>query len=429
MRYIADFHIHSRYSRATSRSLDLPNLDKWSRIKGIDVLATGDFTHPKWRQELGENLEPAEQGLFVLKKELRIVDELTKDKQDRQIRFLFGTELSCIYSERGRVYRNHILVLAPSFAAVDKIIAALEKRGCNLRADGRPILGISSRDLTALVFEADENCMVVPAHAWTPWFSMFGSKSGGDTIAEVFGDQAKNIFALETGLSSDPLMNWRVSGLDKVALLSNSDAHSPEKLGREANVFELQKISYGEIMDAIRKNDPARLKFTIEFFPEEGKYHLDGHRDCKVALEPKETIRRREICPKCGRKLTVGVMHRVEKLADRTEAEARNIGRIPYKSIVPLPEIIADAYGVMPASKKVKTTYEKFVRAYRSEFDILLDVPYDELAKIGEPMIAEGIKRVREGKVEKQAGYDGVYGVVRVFSAEEREGKKQGSLF
>lgn len=427
MRYIADFHIHSRFSRATSKSLDFPNIDKWCRIKGIDVVTTGDMTHPQWRREMAEFLESAEDGLFALKKEKRIVDAVVHNKQDREVRFILGTELSCIYKHNDRVYRNHILVLLPTLVALDAFIASLEKRGVNLRADGRPIMGLRSREVTALALQADERALVIPAHIWTPWFSMFGSKSGAHSLEESFEDMAPHIYALETGLSSNPPMNWHVSGLDRLTILSNSDAHSPQKLGREANVFDLSKLNYNEIFDTIKENDAKRLKYTIEFFPEEGKYHLDGHRNCGVVLEPKATAKHKGKCPKCGRALTIGVLNRVEEFADCAEQDAA--GRIPFKSIVPLTEIIANAYGVGASAKKVDAAFVSLVGAFESEFAILLDAPYDALAKTTEPIIVEGIRRVREERVEKHGGYDGVFGTIEIFSDAEREGRKQGELF
>ena len=305
MKFAADFHIHSRYSRATSPSINLPNLDSWAKIKGIKVLGTGDFTHPGWFDEIKKELEPAESGLFKLK------------KQDSKTRFILTSEISCIYSQGGRVRKIHIIVFAPSFKAVEKINLKLGEIG-NLKSDGRPILGLNAKELVKIVLEADENCMVVPAHAWTPWFSVFGSKSGFDSLEECFGEYTKYIYAIETGLSSDPAMNWRLSQLDKITLISNSDSHSLAKIGREANVFDTE-LDYDAITEIIKNHDNKKFLYTIEFFPEEGKYHYDGHRDCNLSLKPEQSKKYNNICPRCGKPLVIGVLNRVEELADRPE--------------------------------------------------------------------------------------------------------------
>jgi uncharacterized protein (TIGR00375 family) len=328
MKFVADFHIHSRFARATSKDMTLENLDVWAAKKGITVLGTGDFTHPVWMKELKEFLEPAEQGL------------LKRKGSSLATRFILTAEISCIYSKGGKVRKVHLLLTVPSFEAAERINAQLGWRG-NLKSDGRPIIGIDVKEVAKIAFDADASSLVIPAHAWTPWFSVFGSKSGFDSLQECFDELTPNIFAVETGLSSDPAMNWRVSSLDSVALLSNSDCHSLDKLGREGNVFNTE-VSYGAIAEAIRAKDPARFLQTIEFFPEEGKYHIDGHRLCKVHFSPKESKEHNNICPVCGRLLTIGVLNRVEELADRPEGTVP-AGAIPFTSLIPLREIIGDA--------------------------------------------------------------------------------------
>ena len=415
MEFVADFHIHSRYSRATSKDMDLEALDKWAKIKGIKVLGTGDFTHPEWLKNLKEKLRPAEQGLFKLKTETD------------GVRFILTSEISCIYSKLGRVRKIHIIVFAPSFEAVDKINACLNKIG-NLKSDGRPILGLDAEELAKIVLDASKDCLIVPAHIYTPWFSLFGSKSGFNSIEECFGEYSKYIYAIETGLSSDPLMNWQLSMLDKVALISNSDAHSPQKIGREANVFNAE-ISYPAITNAIKSKDPQKFLYTIEFFPEEGKYHYDGHRLCGISLSPKESKKYNNICPNCARPLTIGVLNRVAELADRPEG-FKPENAIPFKSLVPLAEIIAEALGRGVGTKEVDKNYQNLIEKFGSEFNILLSVSVEDLKAATLPEIAEGIIRVREGKIFVEPGYDGVYGKIRIFSQAERKGMiKQGLLF
>ena len=346
MRFIADFHIHSKYSRATSKNMDLEALDKWAKIKGIKVLATGDFTHPEWLKNLKEKLEPAEPGLFKLKKD------------DKGTRFMLTAEISCIYSKNNRVRKIHIIIFSPTFEAVEKINVHLGWIG-NLKSDGRPILGLDAKELAKIVLESCPDCLIVPAHIWTPWFSLFGSRSGFDSIKECFEEYSKYIYAGETGLSSDPAMNWRISGLDKIALISNSDAHSPQKIGREANVFDTE-LSYQGIVEAIKKQDSSKFLFTIEFFPQEGKYHFDGHRNCNISLSPKESKKYNNVCPSCGKPLTLGVLNRVEELADRPEG-VRPEARVPFKSLIPLEEIVAEALGFGVGTKKVLAEYDNLL--------------------------------------------------------------------
>lgn len=415
MKFIVDFHIHSKYSRATSKNMDLESLDKWAKIKGIKVIGTGDFTHPGWLANLKEKLKVAELGLFKLKED------------DQGTRFLLTSEISCIYSKNGKVRKIHIIVFAPSFETVEKINTKLDKIG-NLKADGRPILGLDAKELAKIVLEADPDCMVVPAHVWTPWFSLFGSKSGFDSIEECFEEYSKYIYAMETGLSSDPAMNWRISALDKITLISNSDAHSPQKVGREANVFDTE-LSYFSITEALKTKDTKKFLYTIEFYPEEGKYHLDGHRSCDVVLSPKETKKYGGLCPVCGKPLTVGVLNRVEELADREEGFIPK-NHIPFKSLVPLNEIISDVIGVGTASKAVGIEYDNLINKFGTEFDILLKIKESDLKKVTKIEIAEGIIKARDGKVIKSPGYDGVYGKISVFSKSRvRSSINQKTLF
>ena len=404
MRLIADLHIHSRFSRATSRDMDLPHLSQWAKWKGIDVLGTGDFTHPDWFRELTENLVPAGEGIY----------------RHGETLFLLTAELSAIWSQDGRVRRVHFLVLAPDLAGVARINRELSRLG-NLSADGRPTFGISGERLVTTVLGACPEAVVIPAHAWTPWYSIFGANSGFDSLEEALGEAAQHVFAIETGLSSDPAMNWRLSALDRLSLVSFSDAHSPSRLGREACVFDLPEPSYRGLVDAIRSKDRARFLYTIEFFPQEGKYHYDGHRACGVVFSPKETQASGGRCPMCGRPLTVGVMHRVEALADRPEGFVPP-SAIPYRSLVPLEEIIAQVLRLGRATKGVREEYMRLVTHFGSEFRILLDLPEEELAPATPPKILTAIRKVRAGELEIRPGYDGVYGEIRI-PVEEGQGE------
>ena len=416
MKIIADFHIHSKYSRATSFQMEIESLDKWARIKGIDVLGTGDFTHPQWFKNLKEKLESAEPGLFQFK------------NSGSKTKFILTAEISSIYSKNGKVRRVHNLILSPSFEIAEKINTQLGWVG-NLKSDGRPILGLDSKELAKIVFNTSKDCVLIPCHIWTPWFSLFGSKSGFDSIEECFEEYSQYIFTGETGLSSDPAMNWRLSALDKITLISNSDAHSPAKLGREANVFDLDCLSYSSIIEAIKTKNPHRFLHTLEFYPEEGKYHYDGHRNCNVVLTPKESKKYNNICPVCKKGLTIGVLNRVEELADRPEG-FRPENAIPFKSLIPLQEIISESLGKGPETKETKEEYEKLIKNFESEFDILINVSFNDLEKISRPRVAEGILRSREGKIHIEPGYDGVYGKIKIFSKqEEKNFSKQGNLF
>ncbi len=415
MKFVADFHLHSKYSRATSPQMDLENLDKWAKIKGIKVLGTGDFTHPQWFENLKEKLEPAEPGLFKLR------------NSDSGVRFILTVEISSIYSKAGKVRRIHNLIFAPSFEIVEKINTQLGWVG-NLKSDGRPILGLDAKELLKITLNTSKDCFFVPCHIWTPWFSLFGSKSGFDSIEECFEDYSKYIFAGETGLSSDPAMNWRLSALDKITLISCGDAHSPSKIGREANVFDTE-LNYSAIIEAIKSKDPQKFLYTIEFYPQEGKYHYDGHRNCGISCSPQESKKYNNICPVCGKPLTIGVLSRVEELADRPEG-FKPPGANPFKSLIPLKEIIAESLGMTSETKGVEKEYRNLIEKFGNEFKILLEIFRKDLEAVSLPEISEGIIRAREGKVYVEPGYDGVYGKVRIFSKEEKkELSKQETLF
>jgi uncharacterized protein (TIGR00375 family) len=401
--------------------MDLENLDKWAKIKGIKVLGTGDFTHPEWFKSLKENLTPAEEGLFKLKSKSQ------SSNAKNETRFILTTEISCIYTKKNKVHKIHIIIFSPSFETCEKISAHLGWIG-NLKSDGRPILGMDAKELLKISLDTSKDCLVVPAHCWTPWFSIFGSKSGFDSIEECFDECSKYIFAGETGLSSNPAMNWRLSALDKITLISNSDAHSPSKIGREANVFDTE-ISYPEIVNAIKTKDPKKFLFTIEFFPEEGKYHYDGHRLCGISLSPKETKKYNNICPTCGKYLTIGVLNRVEELADRPEG-FKPKDAIPFKNLIPLEEIIAESLNLGTGTKQVLKEYKNLIDKFGNEFKILLDATPQDLKAATLPQIAEGIERVREGKVSIEPGYDGNYGKIKIFGqGEQKKLSKQSTLF
>lgn len=396
MRLIADLHLHSKYARATSPTMGIDGMAEGAKQKGIDILVTGDFTHPKYFEEITAKLKASENG--------------TGFYSYKGVQFLLGTEVSNIYSVNRKVKRIHLLVLAPSLEVAAQINEALGKRG-KLGGDGRPILGMRAEETVELIMNISPHNEVIPAHAWTPWFGLFGSKGGFDSMDECFGDQTKHIHALETGLSSDPVMNWRLSKLDKYSLISNSDAHSHAKMGREANVFDFdkEKVNYFELIDTLRKKDAKRFVETIEFFPEEGKYHYDGHRDCNVSLPPEESIKLNNICPVCKKPLTVGVMHRVDELADRKEGEKPK-NAIPFRSIVPLPELIAAALSKPTTSKLVWLEYAKLVPALGNEFHMLLDVPMEKIKAAASAPVSAAIEKMRTGKVKMKPGYDGVFG-------------------
>ncbi|MFZ3138925.1 MAG: endonuclease Q family protein [Thermodesulfovibrionales bacterium] len=423
MRFIADLHIHSRYSRATSSDMSPESLWKWAQLKGINVVATGDFTHPHWYEEIKEKLYTEGYNLFKLKEKYKT--NAIPAICSREVCFLLTTEVSCIYKKNGKVRKVHCLIFAPDFATVSKINIALSKIG-NIASDGRPILGLDAKKLLEIVLGISDDAMLVPAHIWTPHFSVFGAVSGFDSLEECFDELTPHIYALETGLSSDPSMNWRLSSLDKITLISNSDAHSPAKLGRESNIFDTE-ISYERITNAIK----TRKGFagTIEFFPEEGKYHYDGHRSCDVNLSPEETIKHNYLCPVCGKKVTVGVLHRVDKLADRKNGFIPEAA-LPFYSLIPLQEIIAQVVKVGVNSKAVNKQYFHLIENLGNEFAILMDTPLDAIETAGSPLLREAIQRMRSGNVNIVPGYDGEFGKIKIFEAVERkEIKGQTRLF
>ncbi|HET9255844.1 MAG TPA: UvrD-helicase domain-containing protein [Pseudonocardiaceae bacterium] len=415
MRFHADLHIHSKYSRACSKDCDLEHLSWWARRKGITLVGTGDFTHPAWFDHLRENLVPAEPGLFRLREDLDrdITGRLPSSVAAGEVRFMLSVEISTIYKRAERTRKVHHLVYVPGFDTAAEFNRRLGRIG-NLGSDGRPILGLDSRDLLEITLECGEDAYLVPAHVWTPWFAVLGSKSGFDAIEDCYADLADHIFALETGLSSDPVMNWRISGLDRYRLVSNSDAHSPPMLGREATVFDTD-LDYFAIRRALETG--AGHRGSIEFFPEEGKYHVDGHRKCGVRMEPQQTRDHGGECPECGKPLTVGVLSRVEELADRPEG-IRPEGAADFRSLVPLPEIMSEILGAGPKSKKVLEQIDKLTAALGPELVILQDVPLDDI-KAHSPLLAEALTRLRRGEVTREAGYDGEYGVIRLFEPGE----------
>lgn len=407
--YIGDLHIHSRYSRATSKDCTPEYLDFWARKKGIDIVGTGDFTHPAWRAELSEKLEPAEDGLYVLKNEYRL-----PGASSHKPRFVVTGEISSIYKKGERVRKVHSLLILPGLEAAEILSRRLELIG-NIHSDGRPILGISCRDLLETMLEVCPQGIFVPAHIWTPHFSLFGAFSGFDKIEDCFEDLTPYIHALETGLSSDPPMNWRVGALDPFFLISNSDAHSPAKLGREANLFDIE-LSYTGLAKAIQEG--IGLAGTIEFFPEEGKYHFDGHRKCGLCINPSQTARYGNICPVCGKKITIGVLNRVEQLANRKEGFILPKGR-PFESMVPLLEVIGASMGISSTGKKAMNQYEHMVETLGPEFTILRKIPIKDIQNTAGTLIAEGIDRLRKGQVERTPGFDGEYGKISLLTPQD----------
>jgi len=397
MRVVADLHIHSRYAMATSKDTDLEHLAEGAKMKGLNLLGTGDLTHPLWLKELKAKLQPGDgEGIFVY----------------YGMNWILTGEVSVVYEHEGKARKVHLLINAPDLEVAGQIVDVLSKYG-SLTSDGRPVLtGLDSAELVEILTGLSGSIVVIPAHAWTPWFSIFGSKSGFDSLEECFQDQAGKIFAIETGLSSDPPMNWRLSSLDKVALVSNSDAHSPNpwRLGREANVFELNRLGYREVFEAIRSKDPSKFLFTIEVDPSYGKYHFTGHRKCGVSMPPRESIAVGNRCPKCGKKMTVGVLQRVEQLADRPEG-FRPRNAVGYRNLLPLYEVISFATGVNRLyAKRVLEEQDRLIRKFGNELNVLLSVPEPNLAAATSGRVAAAIMAVRENKIRLRAGYDGVYG-------------------
>ncbi len=416
LKQILDLHIHSKYSRACSKSLDLPHIAQTCLTRGVDIVVTGDFTHPQWFKHLKTNLLEINDGIYVLKSD--------KNKQTKT-KFIIGTELSSIKKDQGKTRRIHVCVYAPNLEIAEKFNKNLEKHGFNLKSDGRPILGLTVKHILELMLETDKRMVMIPAHIWTPWFGLFGSNGGYDSIEQAFGELKKYIFAMETGLSSDPLMNWQWSDLDQISLVSNSDAHSLEKIGREANIFAFKsetEINYQNIFSVIKNQNKNEFLATIEFFPEEGKYHFDGHRLCNFVCSPAETKKLNGICPVCHKPLVVGVANRVYELSDRNEEQAREFGKknkVPYFSIVPLPEIIAELNNCGVKTKKVQKIYQTLIEKFGPEFKILLSVKIEELKKF-DFNLGSAIEKVRQGKVFKKPGYDGEFGKIKVFADLEK---------
>lgn len=432
MQLIADLHIHSKYSRACSKDLILEKIDDYCHIKGVNLVGTGDFTHPEWFNEMKKKLIEKESGLYVLDEKYQIqspkFDFRNNSSNKNKVRFICSSEISCIYSKGGKTRRLHIVVLAPSLQVVEKINLALIKIG-NLKSDGRPILGLDAKELARIVLEIDARCVIIPAHIWTPWFAMFGSRSGFDSAEECFEELTPQIFAIETGLSSDPPMNWRVKNLDNVAIVSNSDAHSLPNIGREANVLEIkkEKLSYDEIIRIIKYKKPSEFLYTIEFYPEEGMYHIDGHRTCGFSCQPEKSRKLKNICPICHKPLTIGVLNRVQELAETERGENYiDKNRVPYKKLVGLEKIIAEALGVKSRnSKRIQLEYENLIKNFNNEFNILLNVSPEEIAQKSLAEVGEGLRRMHSKQLFIQPGFDGQYGLVKIFSEPEKKQHQQ----
>jgi len=405
-KFVADLHLHSSYSRATSPSLNFDTLSEWAKLKGIQLLASADFTHPVWWKKTRETLKESKNSNLY---------------EYKGVHFILGTEISSIYSQGGKLRRIHSLIYFPNFADVEKFNLELGKK-TNLAADGRPITGLSAKQLLEIALEVNEKAIFIPAHAWTPWFSLYGSNSGFDSIEECFGDLAKYIYAIETGLSSDPAMNWRIAELDRRSIVSSSDAHSCQKLGREATIFDTD-FNYEGILKALKNQ---KVAFTIEFFPEEGKYHFTGHRNCNVKQSPSDTAKDGIICSRCNKKLTIGVMQRIENLAEKNRPENFVLkGHPGFKRMVPLLEILAESLGKPVASPAVLEEYRKLIKNFGSELSVLLKAPVNEIEKAASSRIAEGVDKVRRGDIVIEPGYDGVYGVVKIWNEKNVSSKKE----
>lgn len=438
-KYFADLHPHSHYARACSQELTVPNNALWAKYKGLQIIGSGDFTHPLWLQDLKLDLVEVGPGIYQYQ-------ELVGEKEPY---FILTVESSHVFTQNGRGRRIHVMTWAPSFETVDKINSALMRRGANLMSDGRPMMGLTLKELAEIVFSSDESCLIIPAHAWTPWYGIFGDKGGFDSLAEAFGEYAEKIYAVETGLSSDPAMNWRIKELESRQIVSFSDAHSPWKLGREATVFEFENFArdgFNALREAILGNsEKNKINSTIEFYPEEGKYHYTGHRNCKIRQSPDETKQKGRTCPVCGQELTVGVMHRVEELSQNPNVKTQILNvdgvnlyqdlqnlRPPYMMLVPLIEIIAEAKGVGVNTKTVLEPYHQLIQHFGNEFNILLKTTIGEIAGVAGEKIAEGIEKVRRGELVIEPGYDGIFGVVKIWSGKEDlkpAGPLQESLF
>lgn len=396
MKFVADLHLHSSYARATSKNLNFPNLTKWARMKGIDLLSSADFTHPLWFEETKKTLKDSGDGFF----------------EYDGFKFVLGAEVSCIYSQGGKLRRIHCLIYTPDIESAQKINKELLSRGAKLASDGRPIIGLSARNLLEIILEANPKSIMIPAHAWTPWFGLYGANSGFDSIEEAFGDLERYIYGIETGLSSNPEMNWLVEELDDRSIVSFSDAHSPAKMGREVTIFE-NSLTYDGLLDSLKNQ---KIVSSIEFFPEEGKYHFTGHRACFIRHSPDETAKLGIACPVCKKTLTLGVMYRVSQLASKNRPEGfRPVGKADFKMMVPLLEIIAEAIGSPVTSKKVEQIYQNLLNEFGNELNILLNVSEEELKRIGTERVGIGVAKVRAGNIVIEPGYDGVYGVVKIW--------------
>lgn len=419
MKFIADLHVHSRFSRATSKNLDLEHLYVSAQLKGITVVATGDITHPEWFKEVSEKLEPAEPGLYRLKKNIeKYCEEQVPFSCRSKVRFVLNSEISSIYKKMGKTRKNHNLVFLPDLSVAETFNRKLAKIG-NIVSDGRPILGFDARNLLEILLATSDQAFMVPAHIWTPWFSLLGSKSGFDSLEDCFDDLSCHVFAVETGLSSNPIMNWRVSFLDGLTLMSNSDAHSPDKLGREANIFDTD-LSYPAIKKAIQYRKACTFLGTYEFYPEEGKYYFDGHRNCKVSFSPEMTLSYGGNCPVCNRPLTIGVLNRVKELSDRKEGEKPQ-NTSPYYSIIPLKEILSEILKIGRDSQKVMQHYQHCLCFMGSELAILDSITLSDIESAGIPMLKEAIKRMRESNIHIIPGYDGEFGKIQIFTENEKK--------
>lgn len=437
MEFVADLHLHSKYSRAVSQSMVLPFMAEWARKKGLNILSAPDWTHPLWFKEMKAQLTEAHEGLYKLKNE----------RDNREVLFLFSTEIASIYSQDGKLRRIHNVIFSPSLETAERVSVELRKRGCNLSSDGRPIIGISSHNLLQLLLEIDKRIILIPAHIWTPHFGVYGSKSGFDSLKEAFGELCRFIYGIETGISSDPFMNWQVPELSDRSILSFSDAHSAPKMGRETTVFKLERPSYtnlGKAISAPMRRDQSgknEVSHTIEFYPEEGKYHYAGHRNCGVVRSPEEINKDGNVCPVCNRVLTEGVMFRVDQLAQQNSSFAKALedkqndkngvswirndgGRPPFVKLVPLIEIIAEGLSSTTASDKVREIYEKLCFDLDSELNVLLKAEVSDIIKSAGPKIAEGVSKVRSGHIEIDPGFDGEYGKVKIWSEELQEDVK-----
>ncbi|MFH0937525.1 MAG: endonuclease Q family protein [Candidatus Daviesbacteria bacterium] len=421
MAYVADLHIHSKYSRACSGQITIPNLSKWAKIKGIDLIGTSDFLHPLWQAEIKSNLKVRGDGLF----------------EYDGVKFLLTCEISCIYSDKGKVRRIHLVACLPTLESLTRLCSELSKRKVNMASDGRPITGLSALELSKIILDVEPKAIIFPAHIWTPWFSLFGSMSGYDFLGECFGDLSDKILAIETGMSSEPAMNWRIADLDKKSIISFSDAHSLPNLGREATIFG-GNLSYDELRQDL---ETGNIVGTIEFFPEEGKYHYSGHRNCGIVYGPQDLKANGEICPKCGKKLTIGVMERVEELATRSPEDLEIVveegitksktfpKRPGFRMLVELDKIIGEAVGSGRASKKTQGIFDKLITVLGSELKILTKVSVEEIKSLAGERVAEGVLRVREGKLKIEPGFDNTYGKVSIWDEEEKDSKDQLALF